>query len=294
MSDSTEKIRRQIESAGELQSVVRSMKALAAASVGQYEKSVQALADYYHTVELALHACLRQIAPTINLPKQNKPKRMKVGAIVFGSDQGLVGQFNDVVVDFALGQLETLAAAAKDKALPVTSADIWAVGERVKARLVDRGQLPKRVFGLPTSVNGITPLIDNILKVEVEELHLFYNRPTSGASYTPVHQRLLPIDEKWEQNLLKLPWPTKMLPEVMGSSELNLRALISGYLFVSIFRACAESLASENESRLAAMQGADKNIQDMLETLNGKFHQLRQSSIDEELFDVVSGFEALS
>lgn len=58
--------------------------------------------------------------------------------------------------------------------------------------------------------------------------------------------------------------------------------------------ACAESLASENASCLAAMQRADKNIDELLENLHGTFHRLRQSSIDEELFDVISGFEALS
>ena len=57
--------------------------------------------------------------------------------------------------------------------------------------------------------------------------------------------------------------------------------------------ACAESLASENASRLAAMERAKKNIDDMLEDLNCTFHRLRQETIYEELFDVVSGFEAL-
>jgi len=63
---------------------------------------------------------------------------------------------------------------------------------------------------------------------------------------------------------------------------------------VTSFRACAESLASENASRLAAMERADKNIDELLEHLHRTSHRLRQSSIDEELFDVVSGFEALS
>ncbi len=54
-----------------------------------------------------------------------------------------------------------------------------------------------------------------------------------------------------------------------------------------------ESLAAENASRLQAMQRAEKSIGDMLESLNKKFQSLRQSMIDEELFDVVSGFEAL-
>ena len=289
MSDSTESIRRQIHTAGELQAVVRSMKALAAASVGQYEKSVLALADYYHTVELGLHACFREIEPVVAAPKRKKPKPARsIGAFVFGSDQGLVGQFNDVVVDFALNKLDALPTQ------PDGGVKLWAVGERVKARLVDAGRKPEKLFSLPTSVNAITPLIDDILKLEVEELHLFYNRPAVGASYSPNHQKLLPLDETWERKLVKLPWPTKTLPEVMDGPSVTVRALIGEYLFVSLFRACAESLASENESRLAAMQRADKNIDDLLENLNGKFHSLRQSSIDEELFDVVSGFEALS
>ena len=80
----------------------------------------------------------------------------------------------------------------------------------------------------------------------------------------------------------------------MGDNSAMLRALVRGYLFVSIFRACAESLASENASRLAAMQRAEKKIDELLDELTGTFHRLRQSAIDEELFDVISGFEALS
>jgi len=71
-------------------------------------------------------------------------------------------------------------------------------------------------------------------------------------------------------------------------------ALIREYLFVSLFRACAESLASENASQLSAMQRAEKKIDDMLEELFHLYNSRRQSGIDEELFDVVSGFNALS
>jgi len=73
----------------------------------------------------------------------------------------------------------------------------------------------------------------------------------------------------------------------------TLRALIREYPFVSIFRACAESLASENASRLAAMDRADRNIDEMLGTLEDALHRLRQAKIDEELSDVISGFKAL-
>jgi len=71
-------------------------------------------------------------------------------------------------------------------------------------------------------------------------------------------------------------------------------SLIREYLFVSLYRAFAESLASENASRLASMQVAERNIEDRLVDLSAQFHQQRQSSIDEELFDLVAGFEALT
>ncbi|SPE20763.1 ATP synthase gamma chain (fragment) [Burkholderiales bacterium] len=73
-----------------------------------------------------------------------------------------------------------------------------------------------------------------------------------------------------------------------------MRALIREYLFISLFGACAESLASENASRLAAMERADRNIDELLERLHRTFQRLRQTGIDEELFDVIAGFEALS
>lgn len=126
----------------------------------------------------------------------------------------------------------------------------------------------------------------------VNELHLFYNRSKNGAIYAPVTQLLLPLDNSWRKIQTKQAWPGKHLPQVMGLVTETLRALIGEYLFVSLFHACAESLASENTSRLAAMQRANKNIDDLLVTLHSRFHQLRQSSIDEELFDVVSGYEA--
>ena len=293
MSNTTASMRRKIAGAGDLQSVVRTMKAVAASSIGQYEKSVSALGDYYRTVELGLSACFRESGPApLIIERKGKTVAGPIGAVVFGSDQGLVGQFNDVVADYAVKMLAALPAKA----------EVWAVGERVHERLADAGLPLMGLFSVPNSVSAITPLVGQILVEsearqrhgEVTELHLFHNRPTSGAVYAPVGQRLLPLDEQWRRKLAELPWPTRNLPEVMSGGTATLRAFIRGYLFVSIFRACAESLESENASRLAAMQRADKNIDELLEDLNRTFHRLRQDGIDEELFDVISGFEALS
>ena len=292
MSDSTASLRRKIASAGDLQSVVRTMKALAASSIGQYEESVAALGDYARTVDLGLGECFRQgglMATPSDVMRRARPD--DIGAVVFGSDQGLVGRFNEIVVEHAIAALAALPGKPR----------VWAVGERVHARLADAGVRLSGLYAVPTSVRAITPLVGQILVAnetrtsqgQAAVLYLFYNRHSAAGAYAPVSQRLLPLDESWRRELAHGRWPTALLPEVMGFSSATLRALIREYLFVSLFRACAESLASEHASRLVAMERADRNIDELLQSMQGTFHRLRQSGIDEELFDVVSGFEAL-
>jgi len=290
MSNTTAGLQHKINGARDLFSIVRTMKSVAASSIEQYEKSVHALTDYYRAVELGLSVCFREKRPA-PLPVWQK-KRVVAGVIVFGSDQGLVGQFNDIAAEFTVKMLTTLPAK------PV----VWAVGERVHVRLKDAGLPLRGFYNVPNSVKAITPLVEQILvesetrydKGEITALYLFYNRPASGAVYTTVSQQLLPLDEVWQKELAERPWPTGILPGIIGDSTLALRVFIRGYLFISLFRACAESLSSENSSRLAAMQRAEKNIEELMADLNRKFQRVRQSDIDEELFDVISGFEALS
>jgi len=292
MSDTTASLRRKIGTAGDLQSVVRTMKAVAASSITQYERAVAALDDYYRTVQLGLVACMRGMERPLASAQAQRSEPGVIAAVVFGSDQGLVGQFNDLMADFVV---KTLGALPGQKT-------VWAVGERIQSRLTETNLPLGKSFILPNSIGAITPLVGQILievetlreKGEVAQVYLFHNQPKLGSVYTPVSQRLMPLDDVWQHDLATMHWPTHQLPQVMNDKKATLLALVREYLFVSLFRACAESLASENASRLAAMQRAEKNIDELLVDLNRSFHRLRQSGIDEELFDVVSGFEALT
>ncbi len=292
MSDTTESLRRKIDSAGELQSVVRTMKAMAASSIGQYERAVRSLEDYYRTVQLALAAGFRQMPAAQPGMGATRPDAGMTIAVVFGSDQGLVGQFNELLVDYVVTTLQSTPGRTI----------VWTIGERIQSRLSDTGLSLGKRFTLPSSIDAITPLIGQILvelqvareKGGVAQVFLFHNQPKAVSVYAPMMQRLLPLDTIWQRDLTAIEWPTDNLPEVIQLGESTLLAFVREYLFVSLFRTCAESLASENASRLAAMQRAEKNIDELLEDMNRSFHRLRQNGIDEELFDVVSGFEALT
>ena len=90
---------------------------------------------------------------------------------------------------------------------------VWAVGERIQSRLADTDLLPGESFILPNSISAITPLVGQILiemetqreKGEIAQVYLFHNRPKSGAIYTPVSQRLLPLDAVWRRDLAAHP-----------------------------------------------------------------------------------------
>lgn len=293
MADTLISLQRKRGSAEALNSVVRTMKALAASSIDQYEMAVRSLEDYYKTVTLSLYACSRsqkaaQAAPDIAARNPNDFNRV---AIVLGSDQGLVGGFNERLAAFTLEKLDKLSGMK----------EIWPMGERLLPLLEESGLPLNGPFEVPNAIEGITDLV-NVILLRMEEYHqtkkldalyIFYNAPKDYAQYEPKFDQLLPVDDHWKKDLPATGWPSPLQPEVIGGVDNMLSFLLQEYLFVLLFKACAGSLASENASRLQAMQRAEKNIGDTLDTLKQHFNRLRQSSIDAELFDLVSGFEAL-
>ncbi|MCL5128218.1 F0F1 ATP synthase subunit gamma [Algibacter sp. L4_22] len=292
--DSLESLTRQIAGAKDLNGIVRTMKAMAAANIGQYEIAMESLGDYWTNVSLGLIAYLKHInleSPIIKKSENFKKEHKSICAIVFGSDQGFVGQFND-----SLSQYVEKSLSSHEGKI-----EIWTVGARVPLLLADMGMAVTKEFNLPNSINAITALIGSILiEVEknrengtVDEYYLFYNHLVKEGSYQQEKLRLFPLDAKWLQEKKQLKWPTKKQPQVIGDSSKLIHRLIREYLFVTLYKSCTESLASENFSRLNAMQRAEKNIEELLDEIGHTYHRLRQSSIDEELFDVISGFTAL-
>lgn len=289
-----ETMRRRIGSTEDLHSVVKTMKALAVASIRQYERAVAALEQYTRTIELGLCVLLHNRPGAAWQPAPAPGHRL--GIIVFGSDQGMVGQFNEQIVRHTHGVLSDLQVS-----VPVEDHRIVAVGERVAVRLEDADAPLEAIFPVPSSVAGITPLVHELLvqidgwraEHNLSRLLLCYNAARSGTGYQPTHLRLLPVDEAWLRALAKRPWQSRRLPTYTMEWEELFAALIQQHLFVALYRACAESLASEHASRLAAMQGAERNIEERLDELTREFHHQRQTAITEELLDIVAGVTAL-
>lgn len=289
----TESLKRRIKSAGDLLSVVKTMKALAAVSIRQYQRAVESLEDYNRTVEMGLQIVLKERMSSMAQSKDAAVRRM--GAIIFGSDQGLCGQLNEQISVFALDNIKEAGVKKENR-------KVLAVGARVADYVEDAGQPVDELLTTPSSTAGITPLVQEIIMI-IEEWHfrnnvdhfmLFYNDYISGSNYCPCKVQLLPVNRSWLQDIARKKWESKSLPIYRMDGDQIFSSLIREYLFVSLYRAFAESLASENASRLASMQNAEKNIEEQLLDLHVQFHRTRQMTITEELLDIVAGFEALS
>lgn len=293
-----EALQRKIKSADDLLSVVKTMKALAAVSIRQYERAVLALAEYNQTVEMGLQVVL-QAPPTDPLLAQRAtalpPPDGTVGVIVFGSDQGFCGQFNERIVTHAVDTLNGMHIHKGDR-------HIAAVGLRCTALLDEAAQPVFTEFAVPNSLAGITHLVqDLLLSIDewradhnVARILLFHNRPVGSAVYQPRHAQLLPLDPEWLHALQTRPWPTRVQPTFTMGGDSLFSELIRQWMSVVLHRACTDSLTSEEASRLAAMQQAERNIQERLDDLNILYHQQRQNLIMAELLDIISGYQAVT
>lgn len=279
-------LRRRIATVSDLHAIVRTLKALSAVSVRQAETALKSLNDYSQTVEMGLQVALRR-------RRFQRPNRRqapdRLAAIIFGSDVGLCGRFNEELTTTAMAWMEELQ-------VPTARRSILAVGSRVQTRLAERGHPVEATLATPSSTAGIGVAIQEILtKIDhwqdsaIEPIVLFYVQ--SGA---PRHLQLLPVDLGQFDQLTQKPWPNHVLPTFSLDAERLLAALIRQYLFVALFRACAESLASEHMMRLRTTQAAEKNIQERHGELIAEYRGRRQDAIDAELLDIGAGFEAVS
>jgi F-type H+-transporting ATPase subunit gamma len=277
-----------LETADDIQSIVRTMKALSAVSIRQYERAEAAMADYARTVDLGLMALLRERREEGLAQPGADGRTGREGLIVIGSDRGLCGRYNDTITRFARARLEGKGAV------------LGVIGARAAARLDAEGHRADSLHHLPASVDGIAQLVQSVvLEIDrwtrllgVGRVLLVHNRREGVVTARPQAHRLLPLPEGYLRDLAASDWPGRSLPCFRTDPDRLMSWLVQQRLFVMIYRATTEALASEHASRLAAMQAAERNIEERRDDLRRIYRVRRQETITRELMDVISGYEA--
>jgi len=289
--ETSEALRNRIRAAEEISNVFKTMKGLAAVHMRQHQRVVKALESYHETIDLGLQVALRGAPPEMTQRGRTEHPGRTIG-VVFGSDQGFCGPLN-----------RELVARAHDwqRRHGTRESDLAAVGARIVDDLEEEGHALLDAFPSPTAPGGIGRCVeDMLLAVEawraeesVARVHLIHARPGSDCSFRLVEVQLLPLDSKLFRALSRKEWPTNQLPLLVDERRRLFSSLVRQHLFVSLYRAFAESLASENAARLAAMRTAEENIEERLSELRQTYHVHRQDGITSELLDVTAGYEAL-
>jgi len=294
--ETAEQLKRQIESTQSLRDLVGTMKMLAVTNIRRYQEAVDALGNYFGVIEQGLQIALSKHRGTpTTWERQPSEKDGELAVVVFGSDQGLCGRFNEQMVDHVR---ETLVNTFDGQ----RPARILCIGMRPTILLQNAGFKVDREFAVPGFPTGVTRVTQEIVfaieewvSVEnIEKVHIFHNELIRGSFYRPNDLKLLPLDADWFTRYEEKEWPNKrVIPTFTMEAEQLISSLVLQYFFFSVYRAAVESLATENAARLMSMQAAEKNIEERLEELKMTANQVRQNSITAELLDIVGGYEAL-
>jgi len=288
MTTTLESLRKQIDSAEDMQSIVRVMKSLSAVSINAYQRAAERLRLYQEVIDRGLHAVLMSGAIRLEGDAREEGRS---GLIVFGSDRGLCGGFNEMVVKQACDWLNARG-----------DAPILAIGQRGAARLEAEGHMPDEVFMQAGSVSGLSKLVEAILvavddwrqRRGVERVVTMFNLEAQRGAVRPTAETILPVDRDELHRIAGRDWPSNQLPGFDGSAEKVFSELIRERLYTALMRAGAESLAAEHAKRLSAMQAAERNITEKVDDLQAAFRRRRQDAITEELMDIVAAYESVS
>lgn len=289
MTQSLEALSRRTGTLTSIRGIVHTMKTMSAINAVPYEHAARSVESYHQTVLSGLRAFVAKTGP-IAMPAAVLAEQILV---VFGSDHGLCGNYNEV-----------LASRAKAEASKVESGNrVLCVGSRMNGALCDQGLSPETTFLPPASADGIGRLASDIVtrldEIAGGDVHnliavtLAFTRRAGRGQREPVVSSLLPLAPSLLSDPGKLGWQSRSLPSYTMRATPLLSALLRNHIFASVFHASAEAMVTENAARLALMQQAEQAVDERIDEVGGQFRLVRQDEITNELMDIIIGFEAL-
>lgn len=293
----TKDISRRINSVTNTRKTTKAMEMVAGARLRRAQARIEALRPYAERMmelmqEVARHADATDQFPLLEIREEIS----NVAIVMLTGDRGLAGAFNSNVLRHGL----TLAEELKSQGKQVS----WIViGKKGVGTMRFRG------YELADSIQGITdrPKFTDATSIahriasmytatDVDQVHLVYNHFKSPVEQTVTEQVILPLGrelveaEPVPEEKKKLQGDFIFEPNSAGI----LRELLPSYVDITIYRALLESTASEHGARMTAMRNASENAEEMIDKLTLEMNKARQSSITQEILEVVAGAEALA
>ena len=285
-----------IASVKSTQKITKAMKMVAAAKLRRAQQAAEAGRPYAERMEQVMASLAGRVAISDQSPKllAGTGKDQAHLLVVCTSDRGLAGAFNSNIVRAARRQADELIRAGK-------TVYFYLVGR--KGRAVIQRLYPKQILH-QHDTSGIrqlsfadaqaiaNDLVERYVTDGIDIVHLFYARFRSALVQEPVGQQIIPVP-RTEARGPESAGGAASGVEYEPDEEEILAALLPRNVAVQIFRALLENAASEQGSRMTAMDNATRNAGDMINRLTIQYNRTRQAAITTELVEIISGAEAL-
>jgi len=262
----------------DIKDIVSSMKAFANFTIQKSKKELPYVREYQNSVEDSI-AYMITLFPELKELKRVSGKSLYV---LFGSEEGLCGAFNEKIFAFIEQEIEddyliVVGRKANDEAVERKLNILWATDGASK------------IESIQNRVTDLAYYLGNLYEREdIENLFLVYAKLINNTTFIVKKEKILPPDFEKFEKYIKVKEPLLYLDkhEILDD-------LIEEYLLISLYRAFIESISSENQARLQNMQNAEQHIKKLSIDLHDELNILRQEEITNELMEIINGFKAI-
>lgn len=283
-------VRNKISGVGKTKQITKAMNMVASAKLRGAQSRMdkfRAYADRFHEVLQNLASGDMELSHPLLAPHEEVKK---VGIVLVTSDRGLAGAFNINIISESL-------RLAREKAAEGKEVSFICLGKKGRDAIrktsfpITRdmvGDMGKVDFTLANDI-GIE-VINKYVTGELDEVYLIHSRFVSLMRQVPTSQRILPVEpKKIEEGAAFAKTEYTFEPAGQALMEVLLPRIVKAV----VYRGILNTSASEHAARMAAMDNATRNCDDLTRTLTRLFNKTRQAVITNELIDIVGGVEAL-
>ena len=289
---SLDDLKKRIKSVKSTQKITKAMKMVAAAKLRKAQENAEKGRPYSKKMQ----NIILNLTKTINDP-ESAPKLL-VGTgkdqiylcVVLTADRGLCGGFNSNICKLAKTQFKKILSEGKNlKIISVGSKGLDLIKRHYGKHIVKKFSFKDRK---QISFDDAKIIGDEIINLfnnnEFDRCILFYNNFKNVITQIPQAQQIIPAE-----NNSNLNEENNQFYEFEPEEDEILEDLLPKNISTQIFKAFLENAASEQGSRMTAMDNATRNAGDLVDKLTINYNRSRQASITKELIEIISGAESL-
>ena len=290
---SLDDLKKRIKSVKSTQKITKAMKMVAAAKLKKAQDNAEKGRPYSEKLQNIILNLTKSISEGSNAPKLlvGSGKDKVYLCVVITADRGLCGGFNSNICKLAKTNFKKILAEGKNlKIITVGSKGLDQIKREYGKYVIKSFSFKEKKY---VTFNEAEIIGSEIIKLfnqkEFDYCIIFYNNFKNVITQIPQAQQIIPVDNKStkseEENFL----PYEFEPD----EDEILEDLLPKNISTQVFKAFLENAASEQGSRMTAMDNATRNAGDLVDKLTINYNRSRQASITKELIEIISGAESL-